>query len=122
MTVMAFFLLVSTMVTAIPSTAGEFRPIGWPQPYLYGAARYADETIDFDRTIPGPETRREKFATIDGGRVFRYSYNNKVFAYDVDGDAEDPMDFTIVDYDGSGLFEIKQSPYDEYPLPFWTQR
>jgi hypothetical protein len=122
MNIVGFCFIFLLLVAAAPTSAGEFRPAGWAQPYLYGAARYADETVDFDRTIPGPETRREKFATINGGRVFRYSYNNKVFAYDVDGDAEDPLDYTIVDFDGSGLFEIKQSPYDEYPLPFWTQQ
>ena len=38
----------------------------------------------------------------------------------MDHDQLPPMDFEIVDKDGSGGFEIRQSPYDLYPLPKWT--
>ena len=102
--------------------AKEFNPAGWELPVMYGAEKYADDRIDFDPNIPGNETRLEKFRTLEGGRIFRYSHNNLVFSYKVDINADDPMDYELVDYNGSGLFEIKQSPYDEYPMPTWTYR
>lgn len=101
--------------------AYEYSTLGWEKPKMYGALRYGDEQIDFDKNVPGDETRLEKFKTTDGGRIFRYSHNGRVFSYEVDHDEEEPMDYEIVDMNGSGLFEIKQSPYSEYPLPKWTR-
>lgn len=115
-------IFVLIFIPAAFAASGDFKPDGWNIPQLYGATRYSDEMVDFDSTVPGKETRVEKFTTLDGGRVHRYSHNGYVFSYEVDSDQEDPLDYELVDYDGSGIFEMKQSPYDEYPLPFWTRR
>jgi outer membrane protein OmpA-like peptidoglycan-associated protein len=109
-------------VLASSSAAHEFRPTGWQLPDLYGAERVSEEMYNFDLRVPGNETRLEQFYTTDGGRVLRYSHRGHIFAYSVDNDRKGPMDFTLVDFNGSGLFEVKQSPYDEYPLPLWTMR
>jgi hypothetical protein len=115
-----FLIPITILLTPCRVKAHEFNPQGWPLPNIYGATRYSDSYIDFDPSIPGKETRLEKFNTIDGGRVYRYSHEGRIFSYEVDHDRNDPLDFEIVDRDGDGLFEIRQSPYNEYPLPFWT--
>ena len=112
----AVFLLPARVV------AGEFNPAGWTVPSLYGAERYSSEKIDFDPRIKGEEVLLEKFVTLSGGRVYRYSYQGRIFSYEVDHDIEDPLDYEIVDMDGSGLFETRQSPYNRYPLPDWTRK
>lgn len=99
----------------------EYHPHGWRVPLLYGARKAADEMVDFDPRIPGAETRRELFILPDdAGRVYRLSYNKRVFCYVFDHDLLDPWDFELADYDGSGGFEIKQPPFTDFFLPRWT--
>ncbi|MEW5722203.1 MAG: OmpA family protein [Thermodesulfobacteriota bacterium] len=115
-------ILLAAVLALGPAAAAayEFHPNGWTVPQVYGATRYSDEYFDFDPNVPGTETRLERFQLPNGIRVYRYSHNGHVFSYVVDVDGLDPPDYELVDYDGSGAFEIKQSPYNEYPLPKWT--
>lgn len=116
-------LLVQAVVLILihsSAAAREFNPQGWRKPDVFGARRYSDKTVDLDYNIPGEETRVEKFRTPKGGRIFRYSHAGNIFSYEVDHDLKEPMDYEIVDFDGDGVFEIMQSPYDEYSLPPWT--
>ncbi|MDR3135631.1 MAG: hypothetical protein LBU69_06020, partial [Deltaproteobacteria bacterium] len=99
----------------------DYFPYGWEKPALYGALRIADTMIDFDITVEGEETRREEFILRDGeGRALRLSHNGRVFCYVADHDLEDPWDYQVVDYDGSGAFESKEPPFSDFPLPRWT--
>ncbi|MDR1677126.1 MAG: OmpA family protein [Deltaproteobacteria bacterium] len=99
----------------------EYFPHGWVKPALYGALRITDEMIDFDITVEGEETRREEFILKDNeGRALRLSHNGRVFCYVADHDLEEPWDFQVVDYDGSGAFESKEPPFSDFPLPRWT--
>jgi outer membrane protein OmpA-like peptidoglycan-associated protein len=99
----------------------DYFPYGWEKPALYGALRTSDEMIDFDITVEGEETRREEFILRDGeGRALRLSHNGRVFCYVADHDLEDPWDYQVVDYDGSGAFESKEPPFSDFPLPRWT--
>ncbi len=100
---------------------GDYYPHGWLRPNLYGSAKVSDVMIDFDPTVEGEETRREEFILPnDGGRVLRLSHNGRVFGYVVDLDLFDPWDYQIVDYDGSGGFEMKEVAFSDFPLPRWT--
>jgi outer membrane protein OmpA-like peptidoglycan-associated protein len=99
----------------------DYFPYGWEKPALYGALRTSDEMIDFDITVEGEETRREEFVLRDGeGRALRLSHNGRVFCYVADHDLDDPWDYQVVDYDGSGAFESKEPPFSDFPLPRWT--
>jgi outer membrane protein OmpA-like peptidoglycan-associated protein len=99
----------------------DYFPYGWEKPALYGALRTSDEMIDFDVTVEGEETRREEFILRDGeGRALRLSHNGRVFCYVADHDLEEPWDYQVVDYDGSGAFESKEPPFSDFPLPRWT--
>jgi outer membrane protein OmpA-like peptidoglycan-associated protein len=99
----------------------EYFPYGWLKPALFGALRVSDSMIDFDITVEGEETRREEFVLPDGeGRALRLSHNGRVFCYLADHDLDDPWDYQVVDYDGSGGFESKEPPFSDFPLPRWT--
>jgi outer membrane protein OmpA-like peptidoglycan-associated protein len=99
----------------------DYYPYGWIKPALYGALRISDQMIDFDVTVEGEETRREEFILPDNeGRVLRLSHNGRVFCFVADHDLEDPWDYQVVDYDGSGAFESKEPPFSDFPLPRWT--
>jgi outer membrane protein OmpA-like peptidoglycan-associated protein len=100
---------------------GEYFPHGWQKPNLRGARKISDRMIDFDPSVEGEETRREEFILPDeAGRVLRLSHNGRVFCYVVDHDLNDPWDYQIVDYDGSGGFEMKEMAFSDLPLPRWT--
>ena len=113
-------LLLLSLLAAEKIWAREFNPQGWPVPSLYGAHRYYDDTYDFDYNFPGKETRLEKFRGPEGALIWKYSYDNNVYCYAVNVDGKGAMDYAIVDFDGDGVFEIRQSPYDRFPLPKWT--
>lgn len=99
----------------------DYFPYGWTKPSLYGALRTSDEMIDFDINVEGEETRREEFILAEGeGRALRLSHNGRVFCYVADHDLDEPWDYQIVDYDGSGAFEHKEPPFSDFPLPRWT--
>ncbi|MDR1546020.1 MAG: OmpA family protein [Deltaproteobacteria bacterium] len=99
----------------------DYFPYGWTKPSLYGALRVSDQMIDFDVAVEGEESRREEFVLPDGeGRAVRLSHNGRVFCYVADHDLEEPWDYQIVDYDGSGAFESKEPPFSDFPLPRWT--
>ncbi|MDR3203168.1 MAG: OmpA family protein [Deltaproteobacteria bacterium] len=118
----ALLLVVPPQVGIWPMTNHhEYFPYGWAKPALYGALRTTDEMIDFDITVEGEETRREEFILPDNeGRALRLSHNGRVFCYVIDHDLEEPWDFQVVDYDGSGAFESKEPPFSDFPLPRWT--
>ncbi|MDR1044676.1 MAG: OmpA family protein [Candidatus Adiutrix sp.] len=103
------------------SNHGDYYPHGWLKPDLYGAKKISDIMIDFDPAVEGEETRREEFLLAnDAGRSIRLSHNGRVFCYVTDVDLYDPWTFQIVDYDGSGAFEMKEPAFSDFPLPRWT--
>lgn len=114
------YFLLTGFFGLTPSLAHDFNPQGWTTPNLYGAERYSDEMIIWEKRTPNIKVRLERFYTTDKGRAYRYSHNGNVFSYMVDHDRNDPMDYEIVDMNGTGAFEIKHSPYTPYPLPIWV--
>ena len=121
--VLVFLFTLVMLVTEVRALTnhGEYFPHGWLKPDLTGARKIGDQMIDFDPSVEGEETRREEFILADeGGRVLRLSHNGRVFCYVVDHDLMDPWDYQIVDYDGSGGFEMKEAAFSDFPLPRWT--
>ena len=72
--------------------------------------------------MDGVEKIVEKFYTPSGGHVARVSGNGKVFAYAVDMDQEPPMDYLLIDPDGSGKFTQKFKSEDSYSIPEWVSQ
>ena len=70
--------------------------------------------------MDGVEKIVEKFYTPSGGHVARVSGNGKVFAYAVDTDQEPPINYLLIDPDGSGKFTQKFKSEDLYLIPEWV--
>lgn len=98
---------------AIPE---EINPEGWPIPNLKGLHPYSISVKEVD----GVEKMVEKFFTPNGGHIARISGNGKVFAYAVDSNQEPPIDYLLLDIDGSGRFIKKLSPDETYTIPEWV--
>jgi hypothetical protein len=105
---------------AIPmfSMGQEINKEGWAIPDLKGLIPYSI-TI---KSVDGVEKIIEKFYTPNGGHIARISGNGKVFAYVVDKDREPPIDYLLIDPDGSGRFILKFGPQDSYAIPEWVSQ
>jgi hypothetical protein len=113
-------LLLFLGVLAIPvvTTGQEINKEGWPIPDLKGISPYSI-TI---KLLDGVEKIVEKLYTSDGGQVARISGNGKIFAYIVDRDREPPIDYLLLDPDGSGKFTQKFASDDSYKIPEWVSQ
>jgi len=105
-------------LTPIFSIAQEINQEGWPIPDLRGLTPYSIAIQHVD----GVEKIMEKFYTPNGGHVARVIGNGKVFAYAVDKDQEPPIDYLLIDPDGSGKFIQKFKSEDSYFIPEWVSR
>lgn len=94
----------------------ETRPEGWPVPDLKELIPYSIVI----RKTDGVEKIVEKFYTPEGGHVARISGNGRVFAYAVDKDQEPPIDYLLLDLDGSGKFTKRLNPRESYAIPDWV--
>jgi hypothetical protein len=100
------------------SLGQEFNEAGWPVPDLKGLIPYSITIREMD----GVEKVIEKFYTSNGGIVGRISGNGKVYAYVIDSDENPPIDYLLLDPDGSGKFTEKYRSQDTYLIPEWVSR
>jgi hypothetical protein len=98
------------------SMGQEIKEEGWPIPDLKGLIPYSITIRETD----GVEKIIEKFYTPDGGIVGRISGNGKVYAYIIDSDENPPIDYLLLDTDGSGKFTKKYGSQDTYLIPEWV--
>jgi hypothetical protein len=113
-----FFFLLGTLTIPIITTGQEIGKEGWPVPDLKGLIPYSITIKQAD----GVEKIVEKFYTSSGGHVARISGNGKIFAYVIDKDREPPIDYLLMDPDGSGRFILKFGPEDLYTIPEWVSQ
>jgi hypothetical protein len=109
---------IGFLVLPIVSIGQEVNREGWPLPDLKGLIPYSIQV----QKVDGVEKIVEKYYTPDGGHVARISGNEKVFAYAVDSDREPPIDYLLLDPDGSGKFTQKYQSEDSYKIPEWVSR
>ena len=112
----ALFLCLGIFALPLSTGAQQIRYEGWPVPDLKGLTPYSLSI----KQIDGVEKITEKFLTPSGGHVARIIGNGRVFAYAVDSDQEPPIDYLILDPDGSGKFTQKFSPDASYMIPEWV--
>ena len=112
------FLCLGFLIPPFVSVGQENNREGWPIPDLKGLIPY---TIGIKR-VDGVEKIVEKFYTPGGGHVARISGNGRVFAYAVDMDRDPPIDYLLIDPDGSGRFIQKFTSEDSYAIPEWVSR
>jgi hypothetical protein len=111
-----FFL--RTLIIPFVGTSQTLDKEGWAIPDLKGLIPYSI-TI---KQVDGVEKIVEKFYTPGGGHIARISGNGKVFAYVVDKDREPPIDYLLIDPDGSGRFVLKYGAEDLYTIPLWVSQ
>jgi hypothetical protein len=109
-----FFCILSLMIP-IFSSGQTVNPDGWLPPDLRGLTPYSITIKEVD----GVQKIVEKFCTPNGGRVARISGNGKIFAYAVDKDEDPPIDYLLLDPDGSGKFTQRLGPENFYAIPHW---
>jgi hypothetical protein len=110
------FLFLVTLTIPLFANGQEINKEGWPIPDLKGLIPYSIQV----KQVDGVEKIIEKFYTPDGGHVARISGNGKIFAYAVDSDREPPIDYLLLDPDGSGKFTQKFRSEDSYKIPEWV--
>lgn len=101
--------------------AKETNPQGYQIPDLTGLTPYQKGFLKGEQNI-----YVERFATKNGGRIVRFSYDNgkelKIFAYGIDNDGKvDPEDYTIYDNNGDKVYESKYSSDEEMEIPLWVK-
>ena len=111
-------LWIAILILPIVSIGQEVDREGWPVPDLKELTPYSIQV----KQVDGVEKIVEKFYTPNGGHVARISGNGKVFAYAVDSDREPPIDYLILDPEGSGKFTQKFKSEDSYKIPDWVSR
>jgi len=110
-----FFFCIVYLMIPIFSRSQTVNPNGWPPPDLKGLVPYSITIKEVD----GVQKIVEKFYTPNGGHVARISGNGKIFAYAVDKDEEPPIDYLLLDPDGSGRFTQRLGPENFYAIPDW---
>lgn len=118
MKIVCSLLCIGLLTTPIVSMGQEVNGEGWPIPDLKGLVPYSVQV----KQVDGVEKIVERFYTPDGGHVARISGNGKIFAYAVDSDREPPIDYLILDPDGSGRFTQKFKSEESYKIPEWVSR
>ena len=113
-----FLFFLGVFIAPIVSMGQEINQEGWPIPDLRGLTPYS---ITF-QLVDNVEKIVEKFYTPSGGHVARVSGNGKVFAYAVDTDQKPPIDYFLIDPDGSGKFTQKFKSQDLYFIPEWVSQ
>ena len=118
MRIVCSLLCVGVLTLPMVSPGQEMNREGWPIPDLRGLIPYSIQV----KKANGVEKIVEKFLTAEGGHVARISGNGKIFAYAVDRDREPPIDYLLLDPDGSGRFTQKFRSEDSYSIPDWISR
>jgi len=108
-----FFLSIGRPVVLMGQ---EVREEGWPIPDLRNLDPYSITIKSSD----GVEKMVERFSTAAGGHVARISGNGRVYAYAVDHNQEPPIDYLILDPDGSERFTHKYGSDDLFLIPEWV--
>ena len=116
--IFASLLLLYTVIIPAGTLGQEVNREGWPIPELGGLIPYSIQV----NKVNGIEKIVERFLTPTGGHVARISGNGKTFAYAVDSDREPPIDYLLLDPDGSGRFTQKFRSEDAYQIPEWISR
>ena len=109
-------LCIGVLIFPVVSLSQEINPKGWPVPDLRGIIPYSIIVND----VEGVEMIVEKFYPPSGGHVARLSGNGRVFGFAVDQDREPPLDYLLIDPDGSGKFTKKFRSEDSYLIPEWV--
>jgi hypothetical protein len=135
--------LLLACLQAAPAAAMEYREQGWPTPDTSNALRLYeyDARKDLIHGCPGVDVYQEVWAVnaekldpafvraygvdLEPGTVVYFNVNRilpgrRIMSYYLDSDGAAPMDFTLVDQDGDGVFRhLYTEPWT--PTPDWIR-
>lgn len=92
----------------------EYKADGWPTPNINTATFIEEKKKDIITDIPGAETTLRIYKTPQGTYFNTLSINGKLYGFYVDTDGKPPMEYTLIDQDGDGVYRYKSS--NERPL------
>ena len=87
--------------------AEEYNPNGWPVPNISEAKLLGQKKKDIIAEIPGKETLLKGYKSPDGTFFNTLEYNGHLFGFYIDTNGKPPMEYTVLDQDGDGLFRNK---------------
>jgi hypothetical protein len=97
----------------------ERRPEGFPVPDVSGCKFQGDFRRDLTPLIPGEETVFKNYLCPDGRQVEVIIVNGHLLGYNIDEDGQYPFDYTLLDLDGDGIFETKDTE-GKAEIPEWV--
>lgn len=123
--------------------AGEYKKEGWPVPPTGKAIRLYDDEGKKDLLdgCPGldvyqevwvvrvgdlsPEFRKAYAVKLGDDEMISFNVNRllkgrRIVSYYIDTDKKAPVDFTIVDTTGSGVFDTRYAAEKSVPAPAWV--
>ncbi len=118
MRLISVLIFCLTFIHPMLSMGQEKKIEGWPVPDLKGLLCYSISM----KMVDGVEKITERFYTPSGGNIARISGNGRIFAYAVDHDQDPPIDYIILDPDGSGQFTLRFGPDAGYLIPDWVSK
>ena len=101
--------------------AEEVNSDGWPLPDLADSVIITETTKDVLPNITGKETTLRVYRTSDVTVFNVLIYNGRVYAYYIDTDGKPPMEYSLVDLDGDGIFRHRYKPHETSPIPTYLK-
>lgn len=102
--------------------AMEVNPDGWPVPDVKSATLARTAQKDLIESVPGNETTIQVYRTATGTVFNVLSYNDRVYGYFVDTDGEPPIEYALMDPDGSGKYTNKCSGEEVCAIGEWVYK
>ena len=116
----ATFIAVHFLYAGV-ANAEEYKGEGWPVPDLTNAKFLGERKSDILKGILGKESLEKGYKVSNGNYVHILIYDEKYFGYYVDTNGNYPMEYTLLDENGDGIFRNKYSR-EEIPTPEYLKK
>jgi hypothetical protein len=122
--VAAFFsglALAGSLGLAKVVKAEEFNPNGWPIPDITRVEKGAVVIKNIIKTSPDEETIVRAYKTPQGTYFNTLSIikdgKEIIYGYYIDTDGKPPMEYTLIDHQGDGIFRHRYGGDEYWPIP-----
>ena len=109
-------IALAVSVASMPAKAEEINPNGWPVPDVASSKSFGCKMKDIISEIPGKETKLCIYQAEDGTYFNSLSTNGQRYGFYVDTDGKPPMEYTLIDTVGDGVYRRK-STGEDWPTP-----
>ncbi len=98
------------------ANAEEYNPKGFKTPDVKSARFIREKQKDIIDEIPGKETTLKVYKTKEGTYFNTLSIDGKLYGFYIDTDGKPPMEYTLADQKGDGVFRHKYIK-EKWPMP-----